>query len=135
MLNVAFVVAVALTGLSDSNPLKPSETSGFVAVEPPVPVEDEEIGTEELLILLQMMCVIMNCSFTQNGAELSVQAWVETHRTSGLRPHLSPEIRAEAGVKLQRMDHLAASGAGRLAPALRDEFRESIANILEELGE
>jgi hypothetical protein len=135
MLNVAFVVAVALTGLPDSNPLKPSETSGFVAVEPPVPVEDEEIGTEELLILLQMMCVIMNCSFTQNGAELSVRTWVETHRTSGLRPHLSPEIRAEARVKLHRMDQLAASGAGRLAPALRDEFRESIANTLEELGE
>jgi hypothetical protein len=135
MLNVAFVVAVALTGLPDSNPLKPSETSGFVAVDPPVPVEDDEIGTDELLILLQMMCVLMNCSFTQNGAELSVQTWIETYRTSGLQPYLSPEIRAEARVKLQRMDQLAANGAGRLAPALRDEFRESMTNILEELGE
>jgi hypothetical protein len=33
------------------------------------------------------------------------------------------------------MDQLAANGAGRLAPALRDEFRESMTNILEELGE
>jgi hypothetical protein len=77
----------------------------------------------------------MNCSFTQNGAELSVQTWIETYRTSGLQPYLSPEIRAEARVKLQRMDQLAANGAGRLAPALRDEFRESMTNILEELGE
>lgn len=136
MLNVAFLVSLGLAGVSTPQiPVQTPETRPSVALEPPVPVEDEDVWTEQFLMLLQMICVVLDCGVARNEAEVSAQQWVEIYKTGGVRPNLSPEIRAEARIQLTAMDALAARGAGGLTPALRAEFRATIAGILQEISE
>jgi hypothetical protein len=111
------------------------------AVDPPPLEEDQESWNRDLQLLLEIICVILNCNTIseptalQAGTTFSVQRWVTTHQLGGLNPFITAAELVDARAKLHAMDIMAANDPGVLPEPLRAEFRQSIASILEEIGE
>ena len=119
-----------------------NETQTTMALsDPPISEEDQDAWNRDLVLLLEIICVILNCNENSeppvvwNGPTIMVQHWVTTYQLGGVNQSMTPEQLVEARARLHAMDILAANDPGFLPESLRADFRDSIANILQEIGE
>lgn len=127
-----FMGTLSLGSISiDQNTPQTSIRAGL----PPAPEEDPDIWTEQLLLLLQIMCVIMQCNpnNTVSGANETVETWVKTYEERGLKFDLGGVSKETALAQIAAMRDKAMKDPGVLAEYRRAAFLNSLYSIETEI--
>ncbi|CAG1005806.1 hypothetical protein PHYC_03264 [Phycisphaerales bacterium] len=99
--------------------------------------EDPDAWSESLLLLLQCLCLILNCgqsgSTVQEQAIAQVENWVNTYASGGVRQDLSPEEQEEAIDQVEAIRAKVLLDPGVLPPALSAQFLETLDSIATDL--
>lgn len=134
MLSMILLSAACLVSTPDRGPNSGRPLT--LRLDPPIPEEDPDLWSEELQLLLEYMCIILNCNGARDsGTASSVQQWVTTYQLGGIRRDMSIEAKRKAIGVVSAMRSLAVRNPGVITADLCAAFVESLDAVLEELGQ
>lgn len=134
LVGLGVLAATAATGAQSSAP--PMVGTDAARRDDPVP-EDPLLWAEEVRLLLQGLCIVLNCqgssAWTEPGLESMVEAWITTYEAWGVRPGMTPEERGAALTTVGRLLLDCRNDPGVLPGAVRAPFVGTLAAIEDEL--
>lgn len=104
--------------------------------EPPLPPVDEDQWLEDFMLMVQFLCVVLNCSASSHSgasAELEMERWISTYSLSGVRTDLTPAERDHALEILDELITLSEHAPQRLDPSLVARFGDMLCSAREDI--
>jgi hypothetical protein len=103
---------------------------------PPLPPADEDQWLEELMLMAQFLCVVLNCTASANSgasAELEMERWIATYSLRGVRTDLTPHERDHALEIIDDLIALSEHAPSRLDASLVARFGDMLGSAREDL--
>lgn len=99
--------------------------------DPPIP-EDEDEWSQLMAMLLEYMCIILNCNGTRDSSGQAIdgtRTWIATYRSAGVRHGMSESERVFALDNVDRLSAMCRQDPGVLPVELRHEFETVLSEV------